>query len=196
MLGSRRPAELGEGLVDLLLSNCIELAGRFPPPQHLYSHQQGNFLDSVLDDADKAAKAEALRQSHPVPAGYITGLQDPQPAFRRDGVQWHDASTVRYRRFRRLYARQQDVVYAPEVASFAYYATCVASGWLSWGDHLRMVTICHDLRHSHPTCVLLTAALFQEDRRYNRLWFAVLYTQMASEMGRIIPEWSVSLPTC
>ena len=49
-LSSRRPEELGEGLVNLLLSNCIRLAGQFPPPQYLYSHQQGTFLDSVLDD--------------------------------------------------------------------------------------------------------------------------------------------------
>ena len=153
-LGSRRPAELGEGLVGLLLSDCIKLASQFPPPQHLYSHQQGTFLDSVLDDVDEAAKAQALRQPRPVPAGYIAGLQDPQPAFSRDGVQWHDASTVQYRQLRRLYARQQDVEYAPEVASFAYCATCVASGSLSWGDHLRMVTF----RHGLGTAILTRCA--------------------------------------
>ena len=200
-LSSRRHTELGEGPVDLLLSDYIQLASQFPPPQHLYSHQQGTFLDSVLGDVDGAAKAQALRQPHPVPAGYITGLQDPQPAFSRDGVQWHDANTVQYRRLRQLYARQQDVVYTPEVASFAYYATCVASGSLSWGDHLRMVTFRHDLGATIVTrCAfcdaVLTAAHFQEDCRYYRLWSAVLYTQMASHLRHRIPEWSVSLPTC
>ena len=39
VLSSSRPAELGEGLVDFLLSDCIRLASQLPPPQHLYSHQ-------------------------------------------------------------------------------------------------------------------------------------------------------------
>ena len=43
---------------------------------------------------------------------------------------------------------------------------------------------------------VLTAPHIQEDRHYNRLWPAVLYTQMASDPRRIIPEWSVSLPIC
>ena len=200
-LCSRRPEELGTGLVDLLLADCIRLAGQFPPPQHLYSHQQGTFLDSVLDDVDREAKAQALRQPHPVPAGYVAGLQVPQPAFCTNGVQWHDANTVQYRQLRRLYAKQQDVIYAPEVASYAYYATCVVSGSLSWGDHLRMVTFRHELGAAITTrCAfcdtVLTASHFQENYRYSQLWSAVLYTQIASDLRRIIPEWSVSLPTC
>ena len=88
----------------------------------------------------------------------------------------------------------------PLMASFAYYATCVASGSLSWGDHLRMVTFRHGLSPATLSrCAfcpaVLTATHFQEDCRYSRLWSAVLYTQMASDLRRIIPEWSVSLPT-
>ena len=79
---SRRPEELGTNLC-----NCVRLAGQFPPPQHLYSHRRGTFLDLVLDDVDREAKAQALRQPHPVPAGYLAGLQVPQPAFCRFGVQ-------------------------------------------------------------------------------------------------------------
>ena len=166
-LSTRRPDELDEGLVDLVLSDCIKLARHFPPPeQHLSSHQQGTFLDSVVDDVDKAAKAQALRQPRPVLVGYIAGVQDTQPALTRDGVQWHNASTLQYCQLRRLCARQQDVLCAPEVASFAYYATCVAFGSLSWGDHLRMVTFRHDLGTAIVTrCALcdavLTAAHFQ-----------------------------------
>ena len=150
---------------------------------------------------DEAAKAQALRQPCPVAAGYIAGLQDPQPAFSRDGVQWHDASTVEYRQLRRLHARQQDVVFAPKVACFAYYTTCVASGSLSWGDHLRIVTFRHGLGTAIITqCAfcdaVLTATHFQEDFLYSQLCSAVLYTQMASHLRRIIPEWSVSLPIC
>ena len=122
-LRSRRPEELGTGLVDLLLANCIEHATHFPPPQHLYSHQEGIFLDLVLDDVDREAKAQALQQPHPMPAGYLVVPQTPQPAFCRDGVQWHDVSTIQSRQLRRLYATQQEVEYAPEVASYAYYAT-------------------------------------------------------------------------
>ena len=184
-----------------MLSDFIKLASQFPPPQHLYLHQQGTFPHSVLDDVHHAAKAQALRQPRPVPAGYIAGLQDPQPAFSRDGVQWHNASTVQYCQLCRLYAQQQDVEYAPEAVSFAYYAICVMSGSLSWGDHLRMVTF----RHGRSTATLtrcafcdtvLTATHFQEDCRYSRLWCAVLYTQMAFDLRRIIPEWLVSLSTC
>ena len=150
---------------------------------------------------DRAAKAQALRQPHPVRTGYIAGLQVPQPAFSRDGVQWHDASTVQHRQLRQLYAQQQDVVYAPGVASFAYYATCLVSGSLSWGDHLRMVTFRHELGTTVVTrCAFCDAMLmaphFQEDCRYSQLWCAVLYTQMGSDLRRIIPEWSVPLPTC
>ena len=43
---------------------------------------------------------------------------------------------------------------------------------------------------------VLTASHFQETCRYNQLWFAVLYTEMASDLRRIVPVWSVSLPTC
>ena len=94
------------------------------------SHREGTFLDLVLDDVDSAAKTQALRQPYPMPVGYIAGLQPPQPGFSGDGVQWHDASTVQHRRFCRLYAAQQDVEYAPEVASYAYYASGVALGSL------------------------------------------------------------------
>ena len=93
-LNSCRPEELGEGLIDLLLADCIRLAGQFRSPQHLYSHQQGTFLDSVLDDVDREAKAQALRQPHPVPAGYLASLHVPQPAFCRNGV--HGTMLARY----------------------------------------------------------------------------------------------------
>ena len=82
-LHSRRPNELGTGLVDLLLADCIDPPTPFPPPQHLYSHQEGTGLDVVLDDVDNAAKAQALRQPYPMPVGYIADLQPPQPSFNR-----------------------------------------------------------------------------------------------------------------
>ena len=81
---------------------------------------------------------------------------------------------MQYRELRQLYARQQDVVYALEVASFAYHVSCVAYGSLSWGDHLRMVTFRHDPGATIVTrCAfcdtVLTATHFQESCRYNRL---------------------------
>ena len=51
----------------------------FPPPQHLHFHQEGAFLDVVLDDVKCALKAQALQQPHPISAGYMEGLQPPQP---------------------------------------------------------------------------------------------------------------------
>ena len=75
---------------------------------------------------------------------------------------WHDASRVQYRQLRQLYARQQDVVLAPSVVSFAYYATCAIFGSLSWGHHLRMVTFRHDLGTAIVTgCALCDAVLVQ-----------------------------------
>ena len=56
-LRSRRPKELGTGLVDFLPADCIEHATHFPPHQHFYSHQEGTFLDLVLDNVDREAKA-------------------------------------------------------------------------------------------------------------------------------------------
>ena len=52
--------------------------------------------------------------------------------------------------------------------SFAYYATCVASGSLSWGDHLHMVTFRHELGTAAAIrCAfcnaVLTASHFKED---------------------------------
>ena len=77
VLRNRRREELGTGLVDRLLADCIEHATHFPPPQHLYYHQDGTFLYLVLDDVDREAKAQALRQPHPMPAGYLAVLQTP-----------------------------------------------------------------------------------------------------------------------
>ena len=115
-------------------------------------------------------------------------------------MQWHEAGTVQHL-LRQLYAKQQEVIYAPDVASYAYYATCVASGSLSWGDHLRMVTFRQELGCAVATCYelcdsVVTASHFQETCQYSRLWSVVLYTQMASDLRRIVPAWSVSLPTC
>ena len=80
-----------------------------------------------------------------MPVGYIVGLQPPQPGFSRDGVQWHDANSVQSRWLHQLYAEKQEVECAPEMASYAYYASSVAPGSLSWGEHLRMVTFRHGL---------------------------------------------------
>ena len=85
------------GPVDLLLIDYLCMSAKFPTPRHLYSHQEGTFLDEVLDDADSTAKVQALQQSHPMPVGYIEGLQPPQPGFWRDGVQRHDSITLQIR---------------------------------------------------------------------------------------------------
>ena len=87
-----------------------------------------------------------------------------------------------------------------EVASYAYYATCVVSSSLSWGNHLRMVSFRHELGSAVATrCAffdnVVTASHFQETCRYSQLWSAILYTQIASDLRRIVPAWSVSLPT-
>ena len=60
-LRSRRPGDLGTGLVDLLLADCVCQVEFFPPPQHLYSNQEGTFLDAVLDAVDSTAKTQALQ---------------------------------------------------------------------------------------------------------------------------------------
>ena len=111
-----------------------------------------------------------LRQSHPVLAGYLGSLQVPEPAFCRTGVQGHGARTVQHRQLCQLSARQQEVLYALEVASYAYYATCVVSGSLSWRDHMRMVTSRHELGFAVATrCAFhdnaVTALHFQETYR-------------------------------
>ena len=108
---------------------------------------------------------------------------------------------MQYRQLRQLYAKQQEVLYAREVASYAYYATCVASSSLSWGDHLRMVTFRHKLGSAVAArCAfcdnVVTASHFQENCGCSQLWSAVLYSQMAFDLRPIIPVWSVSLPTC
>ena len=41
----------------------------------------------------------------------------------------------------------------------------------------------------------VTAAHFQDSYQYSKLWTALLYTQMAYDLQRIVPQWSVSLPT-
>ena len=47
-LSSCGPKELGTGLVDLLLADCVRQADRFPSPQHLYSHQEGNWIQCCM----------------------------------------------------------------------------------------------------------------------------------------------------
>ena len=90
--------------------------------------------------------------------------------------------------------------YAPELTSYAYYASSVASGSLSWGEHLRMVTFPEGLETAISVqCAFrggtVTAAHFQGSCQYNKLWTAILYTQMAYNLRWIVLEWSVSLPT-
>ena len=135
-----------------------------------------------------------------MPVGYIAGLQPPQPSFSREGVQWHNTGTILSHRLRQLYPEQQEVEYAPEVASYAYYASSVASSSLSWGEHLRMVTFRQGLETAISVQFAFcggtgTGALFQGSSQYSRLWTAILYTQMAYDLRRIVLEWSVSLPT-
>ena len=86
------------------------------------------------------------------------------------------------------------------MVSYAYYASSVTSGSLTWGEHLPMVTFRQGLEtamsvqcafcggtvmatHLHGTC------------HCSRLWTAILYTQMPYDLRRIVPQWSVSLPT-
>ena len=204
---SGRGGELGPGLgwtsLDKRISRCAR-SHRMRPGNRgrtSVSHQQGTFLDLVLEDVDHEAKAQALQQPHPITAGYLAGLQVPQPAFCRNGVQWHDTDTVQCCQLRQLYTKQQEVLHAPEVASYAYYATCVASSSLSWGDRLRMVTFRQELGSVVATrCAfcdnVVTASHFQETCRCSQLWYAVLHAPMAPDLRRIVLAWSVSLPTC
>ena len=118
----------------------------------------------------------------------------------RHGVQWHDAGTVQLRRLRQLYATQQDVEFAPEVASYACYASSVAQGSLSRGEHLRMVSFRCGLDTAISVrCAFcgnkVTATQFQEACQYSELWTTILYTHLSYDLRRIVPEWSVSLPT-
>ena len=194
------PNELGTGLVDLLLADCMSYSGSFPPPNHLYSHLEGTFLDAVLDEVDEVAKTQALWQPRPVPVGYIEGLQTPRLGFHCDGVHWHDASALQYKKLRQLYTAHHSVGYAPTIASYSYYATCVVSGSLTWGDHLRMVTFRHGLMSTPSVrCAFcttaITAAHVQSTCRYSRLWSAVLYTHLTRDIRRHIPEWTVAIPT-
>ena len=55
-------------------------------------------------------------------------------------MQWHDVTAVQSRQLRRLYATLQEVGYALEAASYAYFATCIASLSVTCSDHLHMVT--------------------------------------------------------
>ena len=63
----------------------------------------------------------------------------------------HDTSEVQHRQLRELYAKQQEVLGVREAACYAYYATCVASSSLSWGNHLRMVTFRQELESEVAT---------------------------------------------
>ena len=115
-------------------------------------------------------------------------------------MHWHDAGTLRYTLLRRVYAAPQGVDYAPSVASYAYYATCVASGSLSWRTHLRMITFQHGLAVNSPVqcpfCARpVTAAHIQSDCPFARLWSLVLYTHLTREIQRIVPEWETAVPT-
>ena len=95
---------------------------------------------------------------------------------------------------------QQEVIYAPEVASYAYYASCVTLGALSWGEHLRMVSFRHRL--DVPGCVTCAfcgqwvTAMHFHSCQYGGLWRAILCTKLADELRHMVREWEVSLPTC
>ena len=115
-------------------------------------------------------------------------------------MQWHDLNTIQDRLLRQQYAMQQEVPYAPEVASYAYYASCVASGALLWGEHFRMASFRHGVDvPSRVTCTFcvqwVTAMHFQDDCQYGTLWRAILSTKLAGELRHIVLEWEVSIPT-
>ena len=81
-------------------------------------------------------------------------------------MQWHDATAVQKRLLQQHHAAQQKVDCAPEVASYAFYAFCVACGYLSWGEHLRIVSFRHGSDTPTPvTCAFpdcrITAAHFE-----------------------------------
>ena len=64
------------------------------------------------------------------------------------------------------------MAYAPKVASYAFYMSCVASGALSWGEHLRMVSFRHALDTPAPTtCAVcscrVTAAHYQDNCQFS-----------------------------
>ena len=99
-LHSRRPDDLGTGLVDLLLANCVRGQSVFPRSNIctlIKTIKIGTLLDAVLDAIDGAAKTQALQQPHPMLLGYVEGLQPSQPGFSKDGLQWHDASMAQKR---------------------------------------------------------------------------------------------------
>ena len=66
-LVTRRPASQKRGLEGDLLHQCQQMVTDFKRPSHIYSHQQGTFLDKVLDDVDSAAKRTTEMQPSPMP---------------------------------------------------------------------------------------------------------------------------------
>ena len=78
----------------MLIVERARMSERFRPPQHLYTHEEGTFLDAVPEDVDRAAKTQALQQPHLVLVPYAEGLQPLEPVFRREGMQWHDVATI------------------------------------------------------------------------------------------------------
>ena len=119
-------------------------------------------------------------------------------------MQWHDLNTILdwllRQQYAMQYAMQHEVTYAPQVASYAYYASCVASGALSSGEHLQMVSFRHGLdtpsRVTYAFCDQRVRAMhFQDDCHYGGPWRAILYTKLAGELHHIVPEWGVPLPT-
>ena len=120
---------------------------RWEVPRHLYSHLQGTFLDEVLERVNAYAKDVALQQ-RPAP-GWIAGLREPIVCFVDTSAprpyQVHDPLPLfRHRLCRYL----REAVSLPPIEDnpcHAFYSDLVIKGFLTWGVHLMVVAIRHDV---------------------------------------------------
>ena len=148
------PSSTKKGLVDNLLRAFQHLVLQFQNPTHIYSHRSVTFLDNILDSVDSVAKDTALLQCRPLLVGCIVDVQEPTPCFVVNGVQHHDVCAHIERETARVYCHTFSVDHHPRDASLHVYVSLVMRGKVTSCEHLRCITLRHDIPPPRPHIAL------------------------------------------
>ena len=153
-------------LVTSLLTPCRLLIQHTTPPQHLYLHLTGTFMDLVMDAVDSLALEEGLDQ---VPRyGWIPKLQQLPILFTHCGRQVQDLQAVLDKKVPPCVHSALGVPYSPPSPSLLLYERVVMLGYVKWDLHLRIVAIRQGLHKPHMLALGFSGEVTPTDERLLR----------------------------
>ena len=190
---------LGSRNVTSLLVACRSLVKNTAPPQHLYSHLTGTFLDCVMDAVDNLAREVGMSQTPRY--GWIPELQVLPVLFTHDERQVQDFQAFLNKKIPACVLHHLQVPFHPPSPSLLLYERVVMTGAIKWGVHLRTVAIRQGLYNppAVTTCCMCGATV--TPRHYTRdcplldLFRIAIHAQLAMAISQLVPRWSVNRVT-